>query len=471
MRGTVMKITDRYIVVLCEDGTFCNLPQPPSLSALGDTITLPMERSRGGGRRRMRSFSRIWVAAAALLLFVGAFISVYLKHASVEPLTLVAIDINPSMEMTVDPKGEIRSVVWNNEEASGLAAAIDFEGEPFDRSFQLLVDRAKAQGYLNADDPEKRWVFVSIVGPMDAMWREGISRVLPEDGPLRLHMYTASMEQAEQAKQAELPLNKYIVYEEARQRGIELDAEMLRHASIASTFVKAGVELEQFLEEPKAVGGHSPQLPLSSPTPVPDSGKKIGLPVASVPAAQAQTSIAGSALPKSKQEFPAASPDNKDAPPEQKKPSADTPAPALTSTPAASPTESPAASPVASPAPTPTVRSNSVQLLELYVRGTNNRMLKANFRLSDSQKETYVERLSKDASEKLLGQAAIAEIGKLIDDLGLSSGGIDAAKLTNERILSVAGISSTEWLEIQLKVEWTDGQQLQIRRLPENRSQ
>lgn len=72
----------------------------------------------------------------------------------------------------------------------------------------MLVDRAKSQGYLNAADPEKRWVFVALFGPLDEAWREGMHRAIPEGGPLRLHMYSASAEQAEQAKAGGAPVKR-----------------------------------------------------------------------------------------------------------------------------------------------------------------------------------------------------------------------------------------------------------------------
>lgn len=73
MHGVVMKITEKCIVVLCEDGTFRNLPHLPDMPQLGDRIPVEAARSVPARKRHVgRWLRQAWWLAASIVLLIGA---------------------------------------------------------------------------------------------------------------------------------------------------------------------------------------------------------------------------------------------------------------------------------------------------------------------------------------------------------------------------------------------------------------
>ncbi|WP_438447008.1 anti-sigma factor domain-containing protein [Gorillibacterium sp. sgz5001074] len=453
MRGTVMKITDQCLVVLCGDGRFRNIPPPNPLPALGDTIEVPEEAAAPSRRMAARSGVRrlripgIAASACAVvgLLLISAWLYLHSgAPAGKQAVTLVAIDINPSMEWQVDAEGMVRNVTARNPEAERLVQAGELVDRPLEQSFRTLLDRAKQMGYLGMKGDEKPWVFVSVVDPPGSKLNETLQAALPEDGTVKLLLHTADRTQLEQAKQEELSLNAYLVYRDAQDRGIPLPEDMLRSTSIAKALHSAGVEVETLYGDRTAAG------------------------VSAAPSPSAAAAASDSALPSAEPGTPAPTP--------AKEAEGRTPAPA--SVPAAkasvlpaSLAPSPSASPASTPAPTavPAVSSSAdaVSSLELYVRGGDNKMVKVSYRLVQGAPVASYERYAGGDQEKLNGERGAAQAGELITKLGLGQGPVLSADLTTERILGAAGIPASQWLEIQLKVTWEKGGSLQIRRLPE----
>ncbi|MBW4838589.1 MAG: anti-sigma factor domain-containing protein, partial [Paenibacillaceae bacterium] len=65
-----MKITKDNIIVLCEDGTFRNLPKPEVLPGLGEQISVSSSARNGNVNRRITRRTRIIGSAAASVLLL-----------------------------------------------------------------------------------------------------------------------------------------------------------------------------------------------------------------------------------------------------------------------------------------------------------------------------------------------------------------------------------------------------------------
>ncbi len=68
--GIVFEVTKRYVIVLCDDGLFRNLPLPDAPPRVGERIRVEFKKTSSGGRKD-RVF--IWsVLALATLVFLAA---------------------------------------------------------------------------------------------------------------------------------------------------------------------------------------------------------------------------------------------------------------------------------------------------------------------------------------------------------------------------------------------------------------
>ncbi|MFD1179073.1 hypothetical protein ACFQ3W_22600 [Paenibacillus puldeungensis] len=240
-----MKITENCIVVLCQDGTFRNLPLPAELPKLGESINVDsVRRPQKLDRRRFKS--SMWLAAASILLIIGAVVLLNSFTGTKQPLTLVAVDINPSVELWVDQKEKIKEVELINDDAKSLVSDQDLQGKTIYDALGLIIDKAEQGGYL---DPRsnKKWVWITIVPPKGAgnpVLTIDRNKLPAFNKDYSLEVFTANRAMVEQAKKANLTINKYVVYRQALDQGIDIDTAKLRTHSIVSVLASAGIEPE-----------------------------------------------------------------------------------------------------------------------------------------------------------------------------------------------------------------------------------
>lgn len=261
MRGTVMKITENQIVVLCEDGTFRNLPPQAVLPRLGDNIPVPMADRPGATRNRRFKASRLVApAAAAVLLLLGIVFMLKFMTGSTPPLTLVAIDINPSIELGVTSAGKVAKVRLVNDDAKSIVTKQQLMGKSFAAAVERIISEAERQGYLE-DGTAKTWIWMTVVPPADSGAPAfAIDRsTLPISEKYTLELFAATTADIQKAVQSELSINKYIVYEQAASQGIQLDIAELRTHSIVSVLKEAGIKPEILLEQGGDDVGASPE--------------------------------------------------------------------------------------------------------------------------------------------------------------------------------------------------------------------
>lgn len=247
MHGIVMKITEQCVVVLCEDGKFRNLPHLPDKPKLGDRIPVVAEVESIPVRKHYASrwFRQAWWVAASILLLIGAVFwwNPFTGNAS----TLVAIDINPSMELYVKQDGRIEKVKPLNDDARKLLSKREYKGQNFYEAVDIILDDAKKQGYLNVDEG-KNLIMLSTMNLSSTPFQLNKAKIGTSESGYELEWFEADQSLKDKAEEAELSLNKYIVYEKAKEQGIELEIEELRSHSIVSILNGAGVDPQRLFD-------------------------------------------------------------------------------------------------------------------------------------------------------------------------------------------------------------------------------
>lgn len=449
MRATVMKITEHEIVVLTEDGVYRNLPHPPVLPALGDTIIVPEEK-----REILPSWSwnigRVVVVTIVLLAAAGLFLHMQTGWNHDHP-TIVAIDINPSLELNIDDDGFVVSVERINDEARTLVGDHELMGQALSPALELLVMRALERGYLWPHDPHRKWVFISVAGPGHDVV-EMVKDVFPSDGSIELQLFIAEEKQVDLARQRKLSLNANIIYERAVEQGIQIDEQVLRDAPISVVLERSGVDLERFFHgeatdqpppeptyketeaepAPEDVKSEPHEEPMSEPEPEP----MVGL----VPApAREPVPLSGPAM-KPVSEY-------------EEEPSSD-PEPAA------------ALEPVYEEEPSDEEDDlQGIEYFELYVRGDDQQLVKVIYQMIEGQPVVTLARYTGEG-QVTRGQDALDEVRQLMSYLGLDADVIPSFDLPTEKILDQAGIPVDSWLELILHVKSESGDEMRIRRLP-----
>ncbi|MBM6996649.1 hypothetical protein IM700_013425 [Paenibacillus sp. DXFW5] len=267
-----MKITKDNIVVLCEDGTFRNLPKPEVLPGLGEQISVTSSARNGNvNRRNIRLTRTISSVVASVLLLIGVVFLFQWMRQTTEPLTRVAIDINPSIQLGVTSTGKVREVNLVNDEAKLLITPRQLKGKTFSEAVGQIITQAKRDGYLE-DGTTKTWIWMTLIPPenSDAPAYSIDRSSLPISESYNLELFTATPVQVEKAAEAHLSVNKYRVYEQAQMQGIKLDITELQTHSIVSVLQAVGITPASLFEHdvnkemPAAAGGDLSSEPTPS---------------------------------------------------------------------------------------------------------------------------------------------------------------------------------------------------------------
>lgn len=252
MQGTVFKITHDQIVVLCEDGRFRNQPLTTPAPKLGERITVELNELKELKEQRKKSAvftPKRWVAAMILALLVISTFTIVDQAIISRTAAMVAIDINPSVEMLIDRKGKVEKLLYVSDDATHLIGERDIVNMNFYHAVNVLVANAELQGLLDAAANETV-VMMSIVNKGKDPFQVDLAKIEATE-QYDIHIHYATNEEHEQAEQAGLTLNKYYLYEQSKQKGLDLDIEEMRTKSVASLINDAGLEMPSASEHAK----------------------------------------------------------------------------------------------------------------------------------------------------------------------------------------------------------------------------
>jgi hypothetical protein len=249
MNGIVMKITDQKLVVLCEDGKYRNIPLPSVLPNLGDKIAiadhlLTVQHDTPQKGKQITLLKRGLLAAAFLGFFIFAsWVLTDLGKYS-DPVAMIAIDINPSVEIFIDAEENVTKVSLINEEAKRILNENEWIGMNFYDAVNMMISKAEQSGFLDSSSGQ-RMVMVSVVDLKSRSFEVDLEKV-PSGLTFQVSLFYSDREHKTKADELNLTLNKYLVYEQAKKMEIDLDVEELRQTSIVDSLSKAGLDFKSF---------------------------------------------------------------------------------------------------------------------------------------------------------------------------------------------------------------------------------
>ncbi|MBB5174649.1 anti-sigma-I factor RsgI family protein [Texcoconibacillus texcoconensis] len=219
VNGTVVKVTEQHVVLLCEDGTFKNVPRKKEgVPVLGQKYISTVKK-----RFRFNQLFKYASVASALLLF---FV-VYSFFLTVERSSayIVAIDMNPNIEISLDEDFNVLEVVGGNEDGKKIASGIDSTSGHFSKVTEKFIDEAIQTGYIKKqEDVQIATAVISLKSNLEVV-NTDFEEILKNSLKAReltgeISVTQASKEQYDQAKGARLSINKYQLYEELHDRGV-----------------------------------------------------------------------------------------------------------------------------------------------------------------------------------------------------------------------------------------------------------
>jgi len=256
-RAVLMEIEGSMAVVLTRDGDFRRVRVPEEALRrgvdVGDEIELPrprvlaLPRLAAGRRAPSPAWAAVIVAflIAAPLLF-AAF------GLGAQPIALVSVDINPSFELSVDSTVRVIEVEPLNGDAASLleSSGISCPGMHVDEAVTALAVEAARRGYVS---PEGGAVVIASVPAggrsavpeaVRARIENAVAAVNREFERLQVRAevarFSATEEMRREAARQGLSVGKYAILQEARDSGLDVDAEKLKERGIGRAIIDAG---------------------------------------------------------------------------------------------------------------------------------------------------------------------------------------------------------------------------------------
>lgn len=245
MKAVVLEVKNGYAAVMKENGTVVKVRRD---CEVGDTIEV---REHTGIRRFRRTTRLIAAAAAALLIFSSALGYNYL---GVEAYSYVSVDVNPSIEYTLNRLDRVVAVEAVNEEAEAVVSVLEeknIKNKTIEDALALTEDVLSKDGYLT---DEAECMLVNIA-PGDEKRSDRLERAAQnaferEREKDHFEITTATPEDRHQARKFGVSAGRYeeIRRIEAGKQGLppkdmKPDAEMMkRHHgdSVRDLFEKGG---------------------------------------------------------------------------------------------------------------------------------------------------------------------------------------------------------------------------------------
>jgi hypothetical protein len=138
--AVIVEIRGSYAAALTKGGEYIRVPNEEY--ALGQRISLPGTVRTAHKRARLTAFA---TAAAAFLLLFGGFTSY------VTPVGVVSLDVNPSIEYTINCFDRVLNVYAVNDDASRILAGMDEQALRFcsvDEAVEKTILQLRESGYL-----------------------------------------------------------------------------------------------------------------------------------------------------------------------------------------------------------------------------------------------------------------------------------------------------------------------------------
>jgi len=250
-KGILLEVEGRTGIVLTPSGEFRRVRLPAGELAVGDEIPVSETESR------IRDRASGWVTAAAAVLL--ALLVGYWQWNLTRPAALVMIDINPSVQLTVNGRSQVIQAEGLNEDGREVLAEVVWRRQPVEDVAAAIAARAVALGKLNPVS-ESSAVVMAVAPVSDRELSDSLSQGIVERSRSALQavvaaeaeslgvaprtgvaVVSATAAEVEEARKQDLTLPRLIILEELQADYPEVTADAIRTASPGAFLQELGI--------------------------------------------------------------------------------------------------------------------------------------------------------------------------------------------------------------------------------------
>lgn len=256
-KGVLLELTGRQGVVLTQQGEFKRVPLPKGAWDIGDEVefaeTQPAAWTRWGA-----------VAAAAVVLLLAPV--GWNLYADAQPQAIVTVDINPSLQLTLNRKDVVLKAEALNADGQLVLTGVKWERHPVGEVLAAVTTRAVEEHKL---DPESEsGAVVVAVAPAEAedlpktqadrIRDKAYDAVTPVAGKASVAALEATSSEKAEAEATGLNVGKFLLFKELEQAGVQVKPEDLKQAGPGKLLQGLGVNPSDIFKEAEKEHGGSP---------------------------------------------------------------------------------------------------------------------------------------------------------------------------------------------------------------------
>lgn len=296
MKAVVLEKSDSHYTVLGTDGSFRKV-RSRLIAEVGEEIEIQQKE------RELFSGLRVWAGVAAMFLLIFVALLGWNLYQTPTAVAMLSVDINPSLQFTLDAQGHLLKFNTQNEDAKRMLSRVDLTGKPIDEVLEQIVTEAFDQKYLNS---EQRWVMVGY-SPINDKTLDQIPKELNETQITawvtetvekkgftpQVAVFPLTPQDRELAQKEDLSLGEYGLLETAQKAGVVTQSDKLKDTServrlLENPQVQEQIKVEKKRQEtgsPRRSGtskqdsdlSRKPSSPLKVPNGELEKGKAQGL--------------------------------------------------------------------------------------------------------------------------------------------------------------------------------------------------
>ncbi len=241
-----MKVSDSYAIVMTPDRQFIRVSAHAKMM-IGQEIEIPKEKTRS--KFAWRKFG---VAAASFALALGLWQAAeFLRPEQVS--AYVALDINPSLELSIDKDREVLQAIPLNEDAETLLRNLKLKGKPIETAVNEVAVEAAKLGYVKPEG--EILITASDAGESEldlktleqAMMKTVLASLQERGITSKVSGVLVTQKEREEAKSLGLTPGKYAVYVQAQASSIDIKLEDLKEQSVSHIARKHGEDVNEIV--------------------------------------------------------------------------------------------------------------------------------------------------------------------------------------------------------------------------------
>ncbi|MGB9679732.1 MAG: anti-sigma-I factor RsgI family protein [Thermoanaerobacteraceae bacterium] len=219
MKATVIYKEDNKIYVMTEDGQFKYVKNKQN-AQIGDNIYL------NSYNLNYKKIFTAFIAASLIFAIILTVININIPKV----YAYVYVDINPSLQITINKNGKIIDVISLNKDGNTLLKNMHFKGENIETFITKVVKDSENLGYLK----DNNTVVITTINIKNSKTiqndiNKAIENLKSDIKSINIEVLETDKSQLEQAKKINTSPGRLILWEKAQREGINIPKDKLNN--------------------------------------------------------------------------------------------------------------------------------------------------------------------------------------------------------------------------------------------------